>query len=191
MVIRVDFLIKHICLTGMDAWESICNPRDSQSLAAWYSQNGLTNVQIEKCLDDWAKIAQLDINHPQNIKKFISVAQNLSDSREKELGNRFKYSTMLFLNDRLYRELNEETTIIADILFSDFGKANSQIIPGKNKDCREFDYKPSEPIPLAINISRKPGIPPEVFRNVMGVTVGVDSKGNCIHFGKLTGGVAV
>lgn len=192
MVIRVDFLIHHICLSGMDAWESICKPRGEGTFADWFSQNGYSDVEIDKHFETWANIAQFDINDSLNLQNLISVAQTHAEAREKYLGKGFKYSTMLFLNDRLYRELNEETSIIADILFSDFGKLNSKLCGnGTNPNCREFDYKPSEPIPLAINISRKPGIPPEVFRNVMGVTVGVNPKGDCIHFGKLTGGVAV
>ena len=191
MVIRADFLMKHICLTGMDAWESICKPRHPQSLAGWFLENGITNVEIEKCFNNWAKIAELDINDPQNLPKFISVAKNICIAREKELNNRFKDSTILYLNDRLYRELNKETTRIAEILFSEFDE-NSRI-PGKkgNEGCKEFNYKPSEPIPLVITINRESGIPTKVFRNVMEVAVGVDSKGNCIHFGEFTGGVAV
>lgn len=185
-MIRPDFFIKHICLTGMEAWKLICEPRGSDSFAGWLAKNGASDTEIDECLANWAKIARLDINDPQNLPKFISVAQNHANDRAKYLGKKkFKYSTMLFLNDRLCKELSMQVSNIADIRQRE---NEGKLRPDKR--LQEFNYQPSEDIPLVITASHKGG-KPQVLRNVTGVTVYIDFQGYCAHFDKLIGGIPV
>jgi hypothetical protein len=185
-MMRVDFFIKHICLTGMEAWKLVCEPRGSDSCAGWFAKNGLSDAEIDKCFANWAKIARLDINDPQNLPKFISIAQNHANDRAKYLGKKkFKYSTMLFLNDRLCKELSIQVSNRAAIRHRE---NEEKLRPDKR--LQEFDYYPSEEIPLAITASHKGG-KPQVLRNVTGVSVSIDFQGYCSHFGKLIGGTPV
>lgn len=165
MGIRVDFLIKHIRPADMDAWSAICKDRGPQSLAAWLLAQGVSQNNIDNAFDDWAALALIDINDPQNLPVFIQAATDISQARWDQLYST-NYSTILFLNDPLLRQLSYESS---------------------QRSNQTFDFNPHEHIPLAITINRLQQ-PPVTVRNVNGVTVMVDDSGDCFHFVKLIQG---
>jgi hypothetical protein len=165
MGIRVDFLIKHIRPADMDAWKAICEDKGVGSLAAWLLAKGISQGDIASAFNDWAKLALIDINDPQNLQIFTKAAKDISEARWNELYNT-DYSTILFLNEPLLKQLSYESS---------------------KRQNQKFDFNPYEYIPLAITINRLQQSPTAV-RNVNGVTVQVDAQGDCFHFVKLIEG---
>lgn len=161
MGIRVDFLIKHVRPYGMDAWQTICGPRDPTSLTAWLLANGVLQGTIDVAFNAWATTADLAIN-AQTIPQFVQSAIVISQARWAEL-YQTDYSTILFLNEPLIKQLSYESTLYPD---------------------QDFEFDPPEVIPLAVTINRL-GLPPTYNLNVNGAHLRADAAGDCFHFGGL------
>lgn len=164
MGIRVDFLIKHVRPYGMDAWQAICQPRGPGSLAAWLLANGVDQADIDTAFNAWAALALLEIN-ADTLPQFIVAANTISQARWGELYNT-DYSTILFLNEPLLKELSYDSSL---------------------RPNQVFNFDPAEYIPLAITINRL-GQPPATVQGAYGATVQADANGNCFHFNGLIQG---
>ena len=158
MGIRVDFLIKHVRPYGMDAWQAICKPQGPGSLAAWLIANGVSQANIGAAFNAWAAVALLEID-ATTLPQFVAAAQTISQARWDVLYNT-DYSTILFLNEPLLKQLSYDS---------------SQNIDHK------FEFDPNEHIPLAVTINRL-GLEPTTALNADGATVRADAQGNCFHF---------
>ncbi len=158
MGIRVDFFIKHVRPYGIDAWQLVCGQEGSGSLKNWLLTNGVPEQQIDLAFNAWANTALLGIDG-DSLPQFIAAAQTISQARWNTLYNT-DYSTILFLNDSLIKELSYESSY------------------NQNK---QFDFDPGEVIPLAVTINRL-GQPPTTVENADGATVKADNEGNCFHF---------
>jgi hypothetical protein len=143
----------------MEAWEIICEDKGVGSLNAWLLAKGVSQNAINVAFNLWAALALIDINDSQNLQTFINAAKAISQTRWNELYNT-NYSTILFLNKPLLSELSYESS---------------------KEPNQEFDFDPSESIPLAVTINRLQQ-PPTALRNVSGVTVKADENGDCFHF---------
>lgn len=164
MGIRVDFLIKHVRPYGMDAWQAICGPKGPGSLTAWLLANNVPQEEIDAAFNDWAALALIDIDDA-TLPAFTRAAQDISQARWEEYYET-DYSTILFLNEPLLKELSYQ----------------SSLNPGE-----EFAFDPHEHIPLAVTINRL-GQPPDTILNASGATIRVDAQGNCFHFENLIQG---
>ena len=158
MGIRVDFLIKHVRPYGMDAYQAICVPTDPTSLTAWLLASGVPQGTINTAFNSWATTADLEIN-PVTIPQFVQSANLISQARWAEL-YQTDYSTILFLNEPLIKELSYESTKYPN---------------------QEFEFDPAEVIPLAVTINRL-GALPTYNQNVNGAHLKADANGNCFHF---------
>ncbi|HBY97034.1 MAG: hypothetical protein M5U01_00325 [Ardenticatenaceae bacterium] len=165
MGIRVDFLIKHVRPADMDAWQMICQDQGAGSLAAWLLKAGVAQQDIDHAFNDWAALALLDIHDPENRNVFIQAAQDISQARWNMLYET-NYSTILFLNAPLLKQLSYESSQQAN---------------------KAFDFDPYEHIPLAVTINRL-GQPPTVVENAVGAAVAADMNGDCYHFDHLIQG---
>jgi hypothetical protein len=169
----------------MDAWKLICEPRGSDSCAGWLAKNGASDAKIEKTFANWAEIAQFDINDPKDLIKFVTVAYTQAKERKEILNEKETTpSTMLFFNAYLCQDLSIQTSKRAAIM----SKENKEKLR-PDKRSKDFDYLPSEKIPLAITIIK--GEKPKVFRDVTGITVSISFEGYCAHFKNLIGGIPV
>lgn len=165
MGIKVDFFIKHVRPADMEAWKYICGNQAGGSLAAWLLANGVSQEDIDHAFNDWAALALVDIKDPQNLPIFIRAAQDISVARWTELYNT-DYSTILFLNGPLLKQLSYESS---------------------RRQNQEFNFDPYEHIPLAVTINRLGRLPTTAV-NVNGATVRVDAQGDCFHFVNLIEG---
>jgi len=161
MGIRVDFFIKHVRPYGMDAYQAVCVPTDPTSLTAWLLANGVPQGTINTAFNAWATTADLEIN-PVTIPQFVQSANLISQARWAELYET-DYSTILFLNEPLIKELSYV----------------SSRHPGQ-----DFEFDPAEVIPLAVTINRL-RLAPTYNQNVNGANLKADANGNCFHFGGL------
>lgn len=161
MGIRVDFLIKHVRPYGMDAWRTICEPTGRGSLSYWLLTNGVTDEEVIMAFAAWRELAQLEINSA-NMPQFIAAANTISQDRWNQLYPT-NYSTILFLNDPLIKQLSFESSRYRN---------------------QQLDFDPPEHIPLAVTINHL-GQPPATIPNAYGARVQTDSDGNCFHFNQL------
>ena len=165
MGIRVDFLIKHVRPADMEAWALICQNRGAGTLAAWLLANGVSQQDIDHAFNDWGALALLDIHDQANRAVFVQAAQDISQARWNELYNT-DYSTIMFLNGPLLRQLSYEASMRAN---------------------QNWDFDPYEHIPLAITINRL-GQAPVAVENAAGASVAADNNGDCCHFNNLIAG---
>jgi hypothetical protein len=162
MGIRVDFFIKHVRPYGTDAYELITTPGPG-TLTQWLLDNGVDQATINVAYNSWALAANAPVED-WALPVFTGATQTISQARWSQL-YQTNYSTIMFLNEPLIKELSYASTV-----------------PGCINN--EFSFRGTERIPVAVTINRW-GNQPKVDKAVPGADVASDAQGNCCHFDRL------
>jgi len=158
MGICVDFLIKHIRPYGIDAYNFLCE--ENRGLEEWLLNNNVSQNDINIAFNNWAITANKIIDQ-STLNEFAYTAGEISRIRWDELYET-KYSTILFLNKPLLKELSWNA---------------------ENNRGRSFELSLYENIPLAITISKRGGY--RAYVDAKGAELIADNHGNCCHFQSL------